>query len=825
MKNVYFTLIFSLSLVLNIFSQNISSPESVLGYELGTKFSRHHQVTSYFETVAKELPEQMLLETYGHTYEGRPLYLATISSAKNIKQLETIRQQHLQNAGLKEGTSKTPEIAIVWLSYNVHGNEASSSEAAINTLYKLLTEHQEYLENTVIIMDPCVNPDGRDRYANWYNQVAAQPHNADPQALEHHEPWPSGRPNHYLFDLNRDWAWATQIETQSRLKVYNQWMPHIHVDFHEQGIDNPYYFAPGAEPYHNIITDWQRNFQIEIGKNNAKHFDSEGWLYFTGESFDLLYPSYGDTYPTYMGAIGMTYEQAGHGRAGLGIITEEGHELTLKDRIAHHTMSGLSTIEMAVKHAKSLNTEFNTFFKNQNLEYKSFVLKGNEDNISALTTLLDQHEIQYGYAKGSKITGYDYQTRSKKSMQTSSRDLVISTQQAKGKMVSVLFEPHTFLSDSLTYDITAWSLPYAYGLEAIASTTEIAHQVKVSDYTSPTIDSQAIGYISSWHSFKDATFLADLYQNGFKVRSSSKPFATQQSEKDYERGSLIILKRDHKDQADFETKLIALAQKHQRTLEPVSSGFSKSGPDFGSPDISLLKAPKIAVLAGSEVSNLAYGEVWHFFEQQLSYPFTAISTETFDRTNWDTYTVIIIPNGNYKTLLNEAQRSKLRTWIQKGGRLIAMENALVSFADQDGFGLTAKKESEEPQSSVTHTPYDQQDREYIKHYISGSMFLSQLDSTHPLAFGYSKSYVSLKIGTGAYELLERGSNVAYLGKTPTPVAGFAGHEALKKLDNTLVFGTERIGKGSIVYLVDNPIFRGFWENGKLFFANALFNDF
>ena len=238
------------------------------------------------------------------------------------------------------------------LSYNVHGNEASSSEAAMQTLYELIMNKKSWLENTVVIIDPCLNPDGRDRYVNWYNQVKASPYNTHQSATEHNEPWPSGRPNHYLFDLNRDWVWASQIETKQRLILYNEWMPHVHVDFHEQGINEPYYFAPAAEPFHEVISDWQRTFQLQTGKNHAKYFDREGWLFFTREQFDLLYPSYGDTYPTFMGAIGMTYEQAGHGRAGLGIDNDEGIELTLVDRINHHTTTSLSTVEISSQNAK-----------------------------------------------------------------------------------------------------------------------------------------------------------------------------------------------------------------------------------------------------------------------------------------------------------------------------------------------------------------------------------------------------------------------------------------------------------------------------------------
>jgi len=439
-----------------LYSQSIQSPSEFLGYEIGARFTRHHKVVAYFKYVSTAL-KNVKLEKYGETNEHRPLYVTYISSQENIINLENIRKENLSQTGIIAGNT-TNKKAIVWLSYNVHGNEASSTEAAMLTLYELVTNKKAWLENTVVILDPCINPDGRDRYVNWFNQVKSTPYNIDQNAKEHSEPWPGGRPNHYLFDLNRDWAWVTQVESQKRIEIYNKWMPHIHVDFHEQGINNPYYFAPAAEPFHEIITDWQRDFQTQIGKNHARYFDKEGWLYFTKESFDLLYPSYGDTYPTYMGAIGMTYEQAGHGRAGLGIQTDAGEILTLKDRAIHHMTTGLSTVEVSSKNAEKLNIEFKKFFDNSTLNHKSYVLKNeNEDKMKRLKKLLDTHEIRYENAKNGSVKGYNYKNQSTNQFAINSTDLVVHTNQPKGKMVKVLFEPNAKLADSLTYDITAWS--------------------------------------------------------------------------------------------------------------------------------------------------------------------------------------------------------------------------------------------------------------------------------------------------------------------------------------------------------------------------------
>ncbi|MFP4845582.1 M14 family metallopeptidase [Winogradskyella sp. PE311] len=822
MRHLFSFLCITLFALTFTFAQNIKSPSEFLGYDIGTQFSRHHQVVDYFKSVSETLPNQVILETYGKTNERRSLYLAYVSSEENLKNLEIIRENNLKNAGLLEGRPTSTEVAIVWLSYNVHGNEASSSEASMLTLYKLLTERKELLKNTIVIIDPCINPDGRDRYVNWYNETASQPYDIDQQASEHKEPWPGGRPNHYLFDLNRDWLWATQTESTLRLKAYNKWMPHIHVDFHEQGINEPYYFAPAAEPFHEIISDWQRDFQTEIGKNHTKYFDAEGWLFYTRERYDLFYPSYGDTYPTYMGAIGMTYEQGGHGRAGLGILNDEGHVLTLVERLTHHTTTGLSTIEMASKNATKLNSEFAKFFDNSDLKYKSYVLKGNEDKLNSLKKLLTKHEIVYENPTSSKVSGYDYNSGKQGSMSVNPNALVVHTSQPKGKMVKVLFEPNAKLSDSLTYDITAWSLPYAYGLDAIASNSKVASskQFERSEFQ---VMYEAYGYVSKWNSLKDAQFLADLLKNKFKVRFTERSFSS--NGKKFERGSLIITKGDNAHLSDFLGNLNNLVSKHSQPLTKINSGFSQTTPDIGSPDIKLINNQKVAILSGDGTSSLSYGAIWHFFEQQLHYPLTSINTDNFSSTNLSKYNVLILPNGYYGSVLNDANMKKLKNWVRSGGKVIAIDGALRSFAGKEGFSLKYKSSDTDTSNNNVEnnnlTPYADREREYTNNLITGAIFKTKVDHTHPMAFGYDNDYFSLKLGSSAYNLLESGYNVAHLKDTKV-YSGFAGKNALKNLDKTLVFGEERMGSGSFIYMADNPMFRSFWENGKLFLVNSIF---
>jgi len=549
------TLLFSLVLSFSVFCQ-IQNPDNFFPEKLGDHFYPHHLIVDYFEHVAANSENVQLVE-YGRTNQNRPLVLAYISSTENMANLETIRTNNLKRTGLMNGSATEDDKAIVWLSFAVHGNEASSPNAAVKTLYELTSgtnaDAAKWLENTVVIIDPTVNPDGYSRYTDWNRNVSNKILTTNPVSREHQEPWPGGRVNHYLFDLNRDWAWATQVESQQRIPYYRQWMPHIHVDFHEQGHNSPYYFAPAAAPFHEYITNFQRDFQTEIGKNNAKYFDEQGWMYFTKERFDLLYPSYGDTYPTFNGSIGMTYEQAGHGRAGKGIDLANGDTLRLMDRIKHHTTTALSTIEMSSNNAKRIADNFEDYFQSTNKKpqgkYTTFVIKGDNptDKIKSIVRLLDLHQIQYGRStKGQKIKAHDYTTGKDTEVQLANNDLVISAYQPMSVLAQVLFEPETFVEDSITYDITAWALPYAHGLKAYASTQKITPDASY-DFAHPMpqmIDDNPYSYIFKWESLNDAAFLGALMQRGVRARVASNPFTINNVK--YPSGTLIVNRGDNK---------------------------------------------------------------------------------------------------------------------------------------------------------------------------------------------------------------------------------------------------------------------------------------
>ena len=808
-------------------AQTLMSPSEFLGYELGSRFTPHHRVVSYFEHAASAKPDKMKWHTYGKSYEGRSLNYAVVASTENLSRIDDIQKNNLRLAGMVSGETGDPgQPLVVWLSYNVHGNEASSTEVSMQMLYELISGMnagaEAWMKDLVVIIDPCLNPDGRDRYVNWITAISGKHPNASINSREHDEPWPQGRSNHYYFDLNRDWAWQSQLETQQRVKVYHSWMPAIHVDFHEQYYNSPYYFAPAAEPFHEVITPFQREFQHTIGKNHARYFDSKGWLYFTREYFDLFYPAYGDTYPIYNGSIGMTYEQAGHSMAGVAISTGD-DTLTLKDRIEHHLTTGLSTLEVASSNHKKVNAEFAKYFDEGkrlgNGPYKTFVVKGDEPGkVKALKLLFDRNNIVYG-SPGKKATakGFNYFSGKTEPFNIEENDMMISANQAKAAMVRVLFEPQSKLSDSMTYDITAWALPYAYGIQSYAISEKMDPVSLKQHPAKKALQQDAYAYLVNYSSFEEGRLLSALFSAGIKVRVAESPFTYKG--KQFNAGTLIVLKNGNQEKMQ---RFYELATGFDADITAIESGFMDSGVDMGSEKIRQLRKPRVALLAGEGLNAQAVGEVWHFFDQQLGYPLTVFSSGDPNKVSLKDIDVLIMPDGYYESLSDKDGDADLKSWVKDGGKLIAIGSAAAQLSGGDwGF---KKKKDEAEESKVEYKDlkkYSDRDREGLAGHIPGAIYKTELDNSHPLGYGYPNFYFALKLNANIYDFMKNGWNVAVI-KKDKQVSGFVGSQLQDKIKDGTAIGVVPMGKGSVVFFGDDPLFRSFWESGKLMFFNAVF---
>jgi len=798
------------------------SPQEFLPTGYTEHFTPHHYTVDYVEHVTENSENVKMIE-YGRTYEKRPLVLCYISSKKNLDKLESIQNNHLHALGIREeGETLAENPVIVWLSFGVHGNEAGASESALQTLYRLSTpdaDISKLLENTIIIIDPSINPDGYSRYTHWLWNTAGTHTHPEHMDREHNEPWPGGRTNHYLFDLNRDWAWQTQIETQQRLVQFQQWIPHIHVDFHEMGHNSHYYFAPAARPYHKYITDWQAQFQHDVGKNNAKYFDEKGWLFFTRETFDLFYPSYGDSYPIFNGSIGMTYEQAGHSSAGRSIRMENDDALTLADRINHHSTAALSTIEVASKKRKALIENLILFYK-QKPKSDTYIVKHDPAGMTGdLIQLLDRNGIDYAYASSAASgNGFSYLAGKSKSYKIEQGDIIIPGGQQRSNLLDVLMEAEPELEDSLTYDITSWALPFAYGLDVYKTSSSVSVSKEVISDRIPDIDLNAAAYYVLTAGLEGRKIFGAMNRLGLKYRVNEKRM--KMGETSIDPGTIILTKADNRKLQNLQELLRTIDQMSGVHVASLASGFSDNGVDLGSGSVVFKKNPKILTVAGPGVNSHSFGQIWHFFEQAIDYPITTVNlTDITDRDLRD-FDVLILPDGWYS--LSESQTEHISDWVRAGGKLVAIGGSLRNFADKDDYGLVRKgdEEDEEGKEEEVHVHYADRERDNISNSLAGAIFKTESDPTHPYVAGLNADYYTLKTSSAQYKL-EGDSRILHIPDNYISY-GFVGSKLRPKLAETLVLGEERKGRGSIVYIVDNPLYRGFWKAGQLLFSNIVF---
>lgn len=791
------------------------TPEQFFSRTAGEAFTPHHKVVDYCIHVASESEQAELVE-YGTTPEGRPLQVLIFSSSQNLNQLDELRKEHLDPTAT--------DFPVIWLSYDVHGNEAVCTEAAVELIGKLAQGGQEvdaWLDKMFIIVDPCLNPDGHERYVNFFNgQVGAEP-NPDPNSSQHDEPWPGGRYNHYLYDLNRDWAWLVQPESQARWNLYAQWMPHVHGDFHEMGYNSPYYFPPAVEPYHEVITDWQRAFQWEIGQATSANFDNRGELYYTDEDFDLFYPSYGDTYPLYHGAIGMTYEQGGSGAAGLAVERADGSILTLADRIENHVESSWVLIQTSFRLREQLTAEFREWQRvnlaGEGADYAGYLfpLADQTQLLPDLQAFLTTHGIEVFEVTGSvqkPISGRQYTNGKWSETTPRSGDLWIPAAGTHGRFLQVLMDPEPKLSDSLTYDITAWALPYAHGLEAwacIDAPTAISPLLNIQPEISLSPD--AFGWAVPIQGPQMGRFLAAAFQAELEVLMCSEAIGWPGM--NLGPGTPIIRRSTPQTTATLEDVLSELGLSAQE----IPGGLTSEGPDLGSEKFRSLKGPRVACLTGSPCSATGVGAVWSHFELDLGYPLTRLNFNSINVEMLSEYDICILPSGWYGG--EEDAMNALKEYAQNGGWIIGLAEALPAWVNSFG-GLNSvmlESSGDEP------VLYADESRDRARGRIEGAVYKTDRDATHPLSWSTPGPYFSLQNSSRRFARAgSRASAAIWIEGQSEPLAGFAGERLIPTPEDLWIAGSWSVGGGGVALFGEDPLFRGFWSGGKTLFNQAVF---
>lgn len=832
-------------------------PASILGYEIGERFSDFNRMSRFVDAVTKDDPRARVF-TYGRTPEGRELRIVALSSAENIARLDAIRSEVALLADprrLPPGEAEDEERVrarieklpvVVWLSFGVHGDESSSTEAALKLVHRLLAatdeETKRLLADALVIVDPCLNPDGRERYVSWFNSVAGPRGNPDPQAAEHAQPWPGGRYNHFLFDLNRDWAFLTQPETVARVAAYLEWMPQVHVDLHEMFPESTYFFFPADAPVNRNLPASTLRWARVFGAGNARAFDANGWAYYTEELFDLYYPGYGDSWPSFQGAIGMTYEQAGHGLAGLAYRRSDGTVLTLKDRVDRHFTAALATVATAAANRRELLLDFfrlrrDAIEDGRRGDVREFLLLPGEDpgRAAELVDRLIRQGIEVRRAAkpfvAERLRAYDGRRVDLEAMPAGTY-LVSPAQPLRG-LVMTLLEPEARADEAAFYDISAWSLPLAFGVDAFVASRPVAVEAERLA-AAPAVPGgiagegagPAVAYALPWDTDRAPRVLARAQSEGFSARVATKEFT--QGGRDHGRGTVLFFAGANP--KTLRDRLAAIAAEEGVLLHAAASSLTEKGIDLGSESVEPIAAPRIAVLMGEGVDPTAYGTILFLLAERYGLEITALPLRSVGSADLSRYNVLIAPDGfGYGRHLDEPAAARLGAWIRAGGTFIGVEGGATAVGeegrklvatsaapDEAAAGAEGGKAKPAPRPRKIEERLDLDRRDAIP----GTMLKVDLDPAHPLAFGYPSEIVILKRGDLSFRASGPGHAVGtFLEKA---VSGYIAPEKSAELARRAFLVEVPLGRGHVVLFADDPNFRMFFRGLTRLFMNAIF---
>jgi hypothetical protein len=809
----------------------IPKPNTIIHHEVGEWHVTHDRLVDYMKAIASAAPDRVKMETIGLTYENRPQVLLIFTSPQNHKNLEQIRQQHIALSDPTKSTSIDIENmpAVVWIGHSIHGNEPSGTNAALISAYYLAAAQgkniNDLLENVIILFDPSFNPDGLQRFSTWVNQHKSKNLVTDPNSREFNEVWPGGRFNHYWFDLNRDWLPAVHVESQNRLAVFHQWKPNILTDHHEQGSNATFFFQPGVPSRVNPLTPAKnQELTAKLGKYHAAFLDRIGSLYFTKEAYDDYYYGKGSTYPDVNGAIGILFEQAssrGHAQQTANGILR--FPMTIRNQFT----TTLSTLEGA----KNLRKEFlsfqRDFYKTSATESsaaatKAYLFGDSKDKgkNAEFITMLKRHQIEiYDLKNNLKAGGYDFKNGSA---------YVVPAAQNQHRLIRGIFDKTLSYKDSLFYDITSWTMPLAYGLPYAELGSAQYNQnmlgEKVITAAKPVQNSflkSEYAYLFEWSELLAPAALYEIQNAGIGTRVATASFEilVNGTSKKFDAGTIMIPVQMQTWASDkiFET-LKSVSQKYNLQLHTLTTGSVLSGSDIGSSRLANITKPVVAMITGPGVNATDAGEFWYLMDQRMNIPVTHLEPGIFNRVDLGKYNTIVLVGGNY----NELNKEKLKTWVQAGGNLIALEEA-VTWASQSGISNVTFKKAKGGADSVQMLAYVDKEQIEGAQQVRGVILRAEADLTHPLAFGYSYPYISLFKSNRVY--MEKSKNpfaTPFYYKEKPLQSGWMSRQNADAAKNSAAVIISGLGSGKVISIADNPNFRAFWLSGTKLMMNTIF---
>ncbi len=803
------------------YNTDIPTPESIIGHKMGEWHTSHDKLVAYLKILAST-SDRISIEERGKTFEGRPLLLLTITTPNNHANIENIRLNHLDLTEVnKSSRLKVEEMpVVVYLGYSIHGNEPSGANAGMVLAYYLAAakgpEIESLLKNTIILLDPSLNPDGMQRFAYWANTNKSKHNNTDSNDREFHEVWPGGRTNHYWFDMNRDWLPVQLPESRARIETYRNWMPNILTDHHEMGSNSTFFFQPGIQSRVNPLTPVEnQKLTKEIATYHAEALDKIGSLYFTEENFDDFYYGKGSTYPDINGGVGILFEQGssrGHAQETVnGVIT---FPFTIKNQF---TVS-LSTLEAANKMRVKLLNYQRSFYKNvanksQKDNVKAIIFGDEKDMAKTyhLAEILKRHKIKFHKPTSDlSLNGKNFKKE---------KSFIVPTNQKNYKLIKAMFNTQTKFADSLFYDVSAWTFPLAFNLDyaSLKTTSEVGEIVEDLQLLKGIVTAKSsVAYLMEWHEYYTPKALNKLLQKGIRAKVGMKQFILNGVKYDY--GTILIpVQNQSINETALYNLLISVASSSNVTFTGIRTGLTQQGIDLGSNQFRLIKKPKVAMIIGNGVSSYDAGEIWHLFDQRYEMNITKLDEAYFNRVDVSKYTTIILPNSSLK--LSDANLKKLKTWVSSGGTIIGYKNAVKWLSTNKFINLeyvTVKVDAK-------NISFEEKRDFSGAQVIGGAIFETKIDRSHPINFGYKNDKLPLFRRTKIFIKQDSSSFNNPIKYTENPLlSGYISKQNLKVLKNTVPFQVKRMGKGRVMVFTDNTNFRAFWYGTNKLLMNAIF---
>ncbi len=798
------------------YNPNIPTPKSVIGHEVGEWHITHDKLIQYMYALA-EASERITIEDRGKTYEDRPLVLLTITSPKNHQNIKAIQSAHIQATETNSSSLDNRPI-IVYQGFSIHGNESSGSNAALVVAYYLAAAQDSkidnLLKNTVILLDPSMNPDGLQRFAYWANTNKSINLNPDPNDREYSEIWPGGRTNHYWFDMNRDWLPVQLPESRARVKTFHNWLPNILTDHHEMGTNSSFFFQPGIPSRtHPLTPKLNQELTKEIAKYHAKAFDKIGSLYYSEESFDDFYYGKGSTFPDINGSIGILFEQA----SSRGHIQEsENGVLTFPFTIRNQFTAALSTLEAANGMRKEILEYQYNFFKNARSEASKegnkAIIFGDEKDAAKtyhLAEILKRHQIKFHNIKS------DFSANGKHYKKGYS--YIVPKNQKNIRLINAMFEKRTTFKDSLFYDVSAWTFPLAFNLDYTETTTVNAgEEVKNLAHTTGGVSAKSnYAYLFEWNEYYAPKLLNQVLKKGLRAKVSMKNFRA--NGKSYGYGTIMIpAKNQDMSASEIYSFLNTAAQESHISIDAVSTGLN-DGIDLGSRNFRALELPKIALLVGDGITSYDAGEIWHLLDTRYNIITTKLDIKSLERTDLSRYNTIVMANSY--SGLNDNNTKKLKSWIEDGGTLVAYRSALRWLNSEKLMKIDFKKNT----ITAENISYEQRGNFRGAQVIGGAIFKTRLDRSHPINFGYKNNELPIFRNTTLFVKPDKNSYNNPIQYTENPLmSGYISEENLDSLSRSVPLKINSIGRGNIIAFTDNTNFRAFWYGTNKLLMNAIF---